>query len=119
MSDPKAAAPWPTEIRVRRAANSLSVAFDSGERFEFPAGFLRVMTPSASDRGHAGMRELAPLPVDKSGVGIRDVQLIGRYAARIVFDDGHDTGLYTWDLLHRLGRDQDALTARHKASLAR
>ena len=47
------------------------------------------------------------------------MQLIGRYAARIVFDDGHDTGLFTWSLLHRLGREQDPLTARHQASLGR
>ena len=117
MSTP--AAPWPVEIKVRRAARTLAVSFDTGEQFEFPAGFLRVMTPSASDRGHAGMRELAPLAIDKDAVGINDVQLIGRYAARIVFDDGHDTGLYTWPLLHRLGREQDKLTAQHRAALGR
>ena len=111
--------PWPTEIRVRRAARRMAVTFDTGESFDFPADFLRVMTPSAADRGHEGMVKLEPLAIDKTGVGIRDVTLIGRYAARIAFDDGHETGLYTWDLLHKLGREQASLTARHKAMLGR
>lgn len=111
-------APWPTEIRVRRALRRLDVSFDDGSRFELPAGLLRVMTPSADERGH-GPQDLKPLPIDKSGVGIADVTPIGRYAVRIAFDDGHDTGLYTWATLHRLGRDQARLEAEHRAALGR
>src|SRR6202012_2399305 len=90
------ARPWPTEIRVRRAARALAVAFDTGERYEIPAALLRVMTPAADERGHGG-GVLKPLPIDKAGVGIADVTPIGHYAVRIAFDDGHDTGLYTWE----------------------
>ena len=110
--------PWPTELKVHRAARTLEVAFDTGERFEIPAALLRVMTPAADERGHAGLIDLKPLPIDKHGVGIRDLAPIGRYAVRIAFDDGHDTGLYTWDALHRLGRDRAKLEAEHAAMLA-
>jgi DUF971 family protein len=99
--------PWPQEIVVRRAERSLAVRFDDGARFELPAEYLRVMTPSAEDRGHgAGPGRTVD---GKQGVGIRDVRPIGRYAVRIDFDDGHDTGLYSWDELYRLGRDHDRL----------
>ena len=108
--------PWPLEIRVRRAARLMEVCFDTGERFELPAELLRVMTPAADERGHGGPT-LKPLPIDKRGVGIADVTPIGRYAVRIAFDDGHDTGLYTWEALHRLGRDRDRLEAEHAALL--
>jgi DUF971 family protein len=109
--------PWPTELRVRRAARRLDVAFDDGARFSLPAEYLRVMTPSAADRGHG------PGPgrtVDgKRNVAIADVQPIGRYAARITFDDGHDSGFYTWDELYRLGRDHDRLWAEYLSRLRR
>lgn len=99
--------PWPTEIRVSRAAKTLAVAFDDGAAFTLPAEYLRVMTPSAADRGHgAGPGRTV---AGKRGVGIADVRPIGRYAARLVFDDGHDTGLYSWDELHRLGAEHDRL----------
>ena len=111
-------APWPTEIRVRRTARRLDVAFESGERFEIPAELLRVMTPAADERGHNGF-DVKPLPIDKRGVGIADVTPIGRYAVRIAFDDGHDTGLYTWAALHRIGRDRAALEAEHAALVGR
>jgi DUF971 family protein len=110
--------PWPTEIRVRRAARVMEVGFDTGERFEIPAELLRVMTPAADERGHGGPA-LKPLAMDKAGVGIADVTPVGRYAVRIAFDDGHDTGLYTWEALHRLGRDRERLEAEHRALLGR
>jgi DUF971 family protein len=105
MSAP--ARPWPEEIVVKRADRRLAVRFDDGARFELSAEYLRVMTPSAEDRGHgAGPGRTVD---GKRGVGIRDVRPIGRYAVRIDFDDGHDTGLYSWDELYRLGRDHDRL----------
>ena len=108
--------PWPTEIKVRRAERRLDITFDSGERFEIPAALLRVMTPSADARGH-GPQTLKPLAIDARGVGIADVTPIGRYAVRVSFDDGHDTGLYTWDALHRVGRDRLKLEAEHAAMM--
>jgi DUF971 family protein len=99
--------PWPSELRVKRAARVLEIDFDDGARFSLPAEFLRVMTPSAEDRGHgAGPGRTV---AGKKNVGIEAVTPIGRYAVRIAFSDGHDTGLYSWDELYRLGRDQTRL----------
>ena len=109
--------PWPVELRVRRAARTLEVTFDDGSRFSLPAEYLRVMTPSAADRGHgAGQGRTVD---GKRGVGIADLSPVGAYAVRIKFTDGHDTGLYTWDELHRLGRDHDRLWADYLARLER
>ena len=106
MSD-AATRPWPLELKVRRAARALEIRFDDGSNFSLPAEYLRVMTPSALDRGHgAGPGRCVD---GKRLVGIKDAQAIGRYAVRLVFDDGHDTGLYSWDELYRLGRDQARL----------
>lgn len=109
--------PWPTELRVKRAAGLLSASFDDGRAFDLPAEYLRVMTPSAADRGHGAGPGRAV--AGKRGVGIRDMTAVGAYAVRIVFDDGHDTGLYSWDELYRLGRDQDRLWAEYLARLER
>jgi DUF971 family protein len=109
--------PWPTELRVKRAARTLDVTFDDGQAFSLTAEYLRVMTPSAEDRGHgSGPGRTVH---SKILVGIADIEAVGRYAARIVFSDGHDTGLYSWDELYRLGRDHDRLWAEHLGRLAR
>ena len=101
------ARPWPLELKVSRAARTLTIGFDDGRSFVLPAEYLRVMTPSAEDRGHgAGPGRTV---AGKRNVAIRDVRPIGRYAARIDFDDGHDTGLYSWDELYRFGRDRERL----------
>lgn len=114
------AQPWPVELRVSRAARRLTIRFDTGEAFEIPAALLRVMTTAADARGHGANLsgpDLSPLPIDASQVGLSDVTPIGRYAVRIAFDDGHDTGLYTWTALHRIGRDRARLEAEHRALL--
>jgi DUF971 family protein len=112
-----AARPWPIELRVKRADRTLDVSFDDGARFSLTAEYLRVMTPSAEDRGHgAGPGRTV---FGKRAIGIADVQAVGRYAVRIVFDDGHDTGLYSWDELHRLGRDRDRLWTEYLGRLER
>lgn len=114
--------PWPTQIKVRKSARLLEIAFDDGSRFELPAEYLRVMTGSAADRGHgAGPHKLV---AGKQDVGLVDARPIGGYALRLVFDDGHDTGLYSFDELHRLGRDHDRIWADYlrdleKAGLSR
>jgi DUF971 family protein len=106
---------WPEELRLNPAADRLTVAFDNGDRFILGAEYLRVMTGSAEDRGHgAGPRP--PLP-GKRHVRISAVNPVGRYAVRLVFDDGHDTGLYSWDMLHSLGAQHDRLWTEYLANL--
>jgi DUF971 family protein len=102
MSDAPGAAPWPVEIRRHRADGSLSVEFDTGETVRLSGPLLRAATPSAADRGHgAPSHEL--LAGDFSGVCVLEVRPVGAYAVRLVFSDGHDTGLYSFETLHRLG----------------
>ena len=108
--------PWPTELRVKRSERTLSISFDDGQRFVLPAEYLRVMTGSALDRGHG--EERAPV-AGKSNVGIAEISPIGRYAVRIRFDDGHDTGLYSWDALHDLGADQPRLWGKYLKDMER
>jgi len=102
------AQPWLVEFRVRRAAREVEVGFDTGERFVIPARLLRSMTPSAEARGH-GLDRFEPVAVARPQVSVADVQAVGRYALRVVFDDGHDTGLYTWDRLYRIGKERALL----------
>jgi len=91
----------PTELKLRTKSRVLEVAFDDGSRFELPFEYLRVFSPSAEVRGHGPGQET--LQLGKHEVGIKAIDPIGNYAVRLVFDDGHDTGLYTWDYLHELG----------------
>ena len=101
--------PWPEEIRYRRSAKMLSVSFDNGTGFDMPAEFLRIESPSAEVQGHgSGQKQTVP---GKKDVSILTIEPVGHYAVRLVFDDGHDTGLYSWDTLHRLGSEQEALWA--------
>ncbi len=108
------ARPWPTEIRVRRSDRTVHVAFDDGQAFALPAEYLRVMTGSALDRGHGESR---PPVAGKQQVGVSEITPVGRYAVRIRFDDGHDTGLYSWDALYDLGRRQDERWGGYLADL--
>jgi DUF971 family protein len=96
--------PHPTDIKVRNRSRLLEVSFDDGTRCELPFEYLRVYSPSAEVRGHGPDQET--LQLGKHEVGIKAVEPIGNYAVRIVFDDGHDTGLYTWGYLHELGRER-------------
>ena len=108
--------PWPLELRIHRAARRLEIDFDDGGVFDIPAPLLRAMTPSAEERGHSGGAE-KPLPKAFSDVALLDARPVGAYAVRLVFDDGHDTGLYTWAALYGIGRDKARLTADHQALL--
>ena len=108
------ARPWPTEIRVKRSERTVRIAFDDGQAFTLPAEYLRVMTGSALDRGHG---EARPPVSGKQDVGVSEIAPIGRYAVRIRFDDGHDTGLYSWDALYELGREQERKWAGYLADL--
>lgn len=107
---------WPTELRLNRAERRLQVSFDDGSRFDLPAEFLRVESPSAEVQGHApSQRQWVG---GKAGVAIVAVEPVGNYAVRLVFDDGHDSGIYSWSLLYRLGRDQERLWSTYLAELA-
>ena len=96
--------PRPTTITLHRASHVLEVGFDSGETFRLPAEYLRVHSPSAEVQGHGpGQRVLV---AGKANVNIEAVEPIGNYAVLLRFDDGHATGLFSWDILYELGRDQ-------------
>jgi DUF971 family protein len=105
MTDTPANRPWPTELRLAKDRKSLTVAFDSGERFTFPAEYLRVKSPSAEVQGHAP-EERKTVP-GKREVMILEVQPVGNYAVRLVFDDLHSTGIYSWDYFAEIGRNHD------------
>ena len=94
---------WPTELRMRKDRKALTVTFDSGERFELPAEYLRVKSPSAEVQGHSE-EERKTVP-GKRNVEILEVLPVGNYAVRLVFDDLHSTGIFGWDYLHDLGRN--------------
>jgi DUF971 family protein len=105
-----------TELRLRTTSRVLQVTFDSGDVFALPFEYLRVHSPSAEVKGHGPGQEV--LVTGKAGVGIRAVEPVGQYAVKLVFDDGHDTGLFTWKYLFELGRDQAANWERYQARVA-
>ena len=94
--------PLPTEINLHQKSRVLEIAYDDGARFLLPCEYLRVYSPSAEVRGHTP--DQAKLQIGKEHVNIRDLQQIGSYAVKIVFDDGHKSGLYDWQYLYKLGR---------------
>jgi DUF971 family protein len=102
MSDTR---PWPTELRVAKNKAALSVTFETGETFTHPAELLRVLSPSAEVQGHSPEQRVT-VP-GKRNVKISQVLPIGNYAVRIVFDDGHDSGIFTWTYLHELGAQRE------------
>lgn len=103
--------PTPTEIKLRRQSRLLEIVFDDGARFELPLEFLRVHSPSAEVKGHGPGQET--LVLGKQAVGIKAMEAVGQYAIRLVFDDGHDTGLYSWKYLYELGREQTTLWQKY------
>jgi len=107
--------PHPIDIKVRNRSRLLEVSFDDGACFELPFEYLRVYSPSAEVRGHGPDQET--LQLSKHEVGIKAVEPVGNYAVRILFDDGHDTGLYTWAYLHELGRERESKWQQYLARL--
>jgi DUF971 family protein len=107
---------WPTELRLKKAARTLTVSFDDGANFTLPAELLRVYSPSAEVKGHGGVG--GTLVHGKRSVAIASLDAVGNYAVRIAFDDGHKTGLYTWAYLRELGETQAAKWAAYEARLA-
>ena len=109
-------APWPLDVRLKQAENLLEVSFDDNMRFSFTAEFLRVNSPSAEVKGHGPGQEVV-VP-GKRNTGISRLDPVGNYALRIHFDDGHDTGLFSWAYFYEIGLTQDALWAAYLQKLA-
>jgi len=103
--------PLPVEIKLRTASRILDVRFDDGSHYQLPFEYLRVFSPSAEVKGHGGGEGI--LQLGKQNIGVTGIDPIGNYALKLTFDDGHDTGLYSWSLLHELGRNQHANWARY------
>ncbi len=101
----------PTNIVLHQGSRILEIEFDDDSCFKLPCEFLRVYSPSAEVRGHGPGQ--GTLPVGKENVGIKAVEPVGNYAVKLEFDDGHDTGLYSWDYLYDLGRNQERLWAEY------
>jgi DUF971 family protein len=97
----------PTEIKLHQQSRLLEISFDDGVRCQLPYEYLRVYSPSADVSGHGPGQEV--LQVGKKGVGISELIPVGSYAVQINFDDGHDTGLYTWEYLYKLGKNHAQL----------
>jgi DUF971 family protein len=103
----EASGPIPTEIKLHRGSRILEITFADGQVFKLPCEFLRVYSPSAEVRGHGPGQEV--LQAGKRDVGIDAIEPVGAYAVKLVFSDGHDTGLYTWSYLHELGANHASL----------
>jgi DUF971 family protein len=107
---------WPTELVVNRAERVLKIAFDDGASFTLPAEYLRTQSPSAEVQGHSEAER--KVIGGKQAVAIAGAEPVGNYAVRLLFDDGHDTGLYSWSYLHELGREYDKRWQKYLRELA-
>jgi DUF971 family protein len=106
---------WPTEIRLKKAEKRLEIDFEDGVTYRLPAEYLRVESPSAEVQGHGpGQKQLVP---GKARVGIAELEPVGNYAVRILFDDGHSTGIYSWAYLRTLGAEQETRWRNYLAAL--
>lgn len=103
--------PHPTEIRLHQKSKILDITFSDGKKFQFSCEFLRVHSPSAEVSGHGPGQEV--LQTGKKMINIRKIEPIGNYAIQLHFTDGHNTGLYSWDLLYNYGLNQDKIWQRY------
>lgn len=106
----------PTDIKLHQKSRVLEIAFDDGSHFKFPCEYLRVYSPSAEVRGHGPGQEV--LQIGKENVNITQIEPVGSYAVCLYFDDGHSTGIYSWDWLHHLGVNHEQLWNDYLARLA-
>ena len=116
MSGLHPGAPRPTDISLHQASRKLELSFDDGTHGELSCEFLRVYSPSAEVRGHGSGQEV--LQTGKEAVNIEDIEPVGNYAIRLIFSDGHDTGLYSWDYLHDLVKNHASLWQAYLGKLA-
>jgi len=107
--------PQPTALTVHQASRTLEIAFDDGAHFQIPFELMRVYSPSAEVQGHGPGQEV--LQTGKRAVGIVDLTAVGHYAVQPVFSDGHESGIFSWDLLYHLGASQAELWQRYEARL--
>ncbi len=115
MSEPHGTQHWPVELRLRSAEKLVEIDFDNGAKFRLPAEYLRVESPSAEVQGHGpGEKQLV---AGRRHVGILRLEAVGNYAVRIVFDDLHDTGIYSWSYLYELGIEREQRWAQYLAAL--
>ena len=98
---------YPTEIKLHKKSRTLEIGFDDGSQFTLPHEFLRVYSPSAEVQGHGPGQEV--LQLEKENVEIQSLEQVGNYALKFTFDDGHDTGIYSWENLYQLGSNYDSL----------
>ena len=103
--------PTPTEIKLHQKSRVLEITFADGKTFNLPCEFLRVHSPSAEVRGHGPGQEV--LQVGKKDVAISQIEPVGTYAVQLFFSDGHDTGIYSWDLLYDYGLHQQEMWAHY------
>ena len=103
--------PYPTEIKLHTKSRILDITFSDGRAFQFPCEFLRVYSPSAEVSGHGPGQEV--LQTGKKMVNITKIEPVGNYAIQLNFTDGHNTGLYSWDLLYNFGLHQDTMWQRY------
>ncbi len=115
MAGLQSGAPTPTSITVHGASRVLAVDFSDGAEFRIPFELMRIYSPSAEVQGHGPGQEV--LQTGKRDVTLVGLEPVGNYAVQPVFSDGHSTGLYSWDLLYRLGAEQDKLWAQYEARL--
>ena len=106
---------WPTEIRYLAEAKSLEVTFDNGVTYSLAAEYLRVESPSAEVQGHGPSQK--QILTGRRHVGILEIEPVGNYAVRIKFDDLHDTGIFSWSYLYKLGEERDEIWAKYLAEL--
>ena len=113
MSDTK---PYPITLNLKTKSRLLEIEYDDGRKFELGCELLRVYSPSAEVRGHGPGQEV--LQTGKENVNIENIEAVGNYAVKLVFDDGHDSGLYTWDYLYDLGLKQEEYWQKYLHALS-
>ena len=109
--------PWPEELRLRGGGRQLQVRFDTGDVYDLEAEYLRVESPSAEVKGHGPGQE--QLVFGKRNVSMARLEPVGTYAVRIIFSDGHSTGLFTWNYLAKLGREHEAIWSAYLEKLTK
>jgi len=117
MTDPLGTEHWPVELKLKQAEKRLEVTFEDGARFSLPAEYLRVESPSAEVQGHSPSQK--QIVSGRADVGIVRLEPIGHYGVRVVFDDGHDTGIFSWRYLYELGQQQTTRWSSYLEALAR
>ena len=109
--------PWPLELLSRHEGRTLNIKFDTGESYDLEAEYLRVESPSAEVKGHGPGQE--QLVTGKRNVAMTRLEPVGSYAVRIIFSDGHSTGLFTWNYLAKLGRDRQTIWSAYLDKLVK